>query len=66
MGPSSLPRPEKRDSKVIKAAQYWNNYIGEVLTKNKPPENPKSLEKPKKIVSAGVGQVEPIFFFDTR
>jgi hypothetical protein len=50
---------------VIKAAQYWNNYIGEVLTKNKPPENPKSLEKPKKIVSAGVGQVEPIFFFDT-
>ena len=55
-GSSSLPRPEKRDSKVIKAAQYWNNYIGEVLTKNKPPENPKSLEKPKKIVSAGVGQ----------
>jgi len=53
---TSLTRPEKRDSKVIKAAQYWNNYIGEVLVKNKPPENPKSLEKPKKIVSAGVGQ----------
>ena len=54
-GSTSLPRPDKRDSKVIKAAQYWNNYIGEVLVKNKPPENPKSLEKPKKIVSAGVG-----------
>ena len=51
-------RPEKRDnrdSKVIKAASYWNNYIGEVLDKKKVPENVKSLEKPKKIVSAGVG-----------
>ena len=51
-------RPEKRDnrdSKVIKAASYWNNYIGEVLDKKKPPENLKSLEKPKKISSAGIG-----------
>jgi hypothetical protein len=56
--PKTLQRPEKRDnrdSKVIKAAQYWNNYIGEVLDKKKPPENVKSLEKPKKITSAGVG-----------
>ena len=51
------PKPgEKRDSKVIKAAQYWNNFIGEVMVKNKPPENPKNLEKPRKITSAGVGQ----------
>eukprot|EP00093_Oithona_nana_P004102 04102.XXX_99616_91862_1 [CDS] Oithona nana genome sequencing. len=54
-----LQRPEKRDnrdSKVIKAAAYWNTYIGEVLDKKKPiPDNVKSLEKPKKIVTAGVG-----------
>jgi len=48
--------PEKRDSKVIKAAAYWNNYIGEVTSKAKPPSNPKSMEKPKKIVSAGIGE----------
>ena len=47
---------EKRDSKVIKAAQYWNNFIGEVMVKNRPPENPKNKEKPRKITSAGVGQ----------
>ncbi len=54
---ASLPRPEKkdRDSKVIKAAAYWNNYIGEVLDKKKLPDNVKSMEKPKKIISAGVG-----------
>merc|ERR1712223_840849 len=53
-----LHRPEKRDnrdSKVFKAASYWNNYIGEVLDKKKTPENVKSLEKPKKILSAGIG-----------
>ena len=53
-----LHRPEKRDnrdSKVIKAAAYWNTFIGEVMDKKKPPDNVKSLEKPKKIVSAGVG-----------
>ena len=53
-----LQRPEKRDnrdSKVIKAAAYWNTYIGEVMDKKKPPDNVKSLEKPKKIVTAGVG-----------
>ncbi len=43
------------ESKVGKAAQFWNNYIGDVIKKSKPPENVKSLEKPKKIVSAGVG-----------
>jgi len=48
--------PEKRDSKVIKAAAYWNNFIGEVTSKAKPPSNPKLLEKPKKIVSAGIGE----------
>ena len=56
--PHLRQRPEKRDnrdSKVIKAASYWNNYIGEVLDKKKPPENLKSLEKPKKISSAGIG-----------
>lgn len=56
--PHLRQRPEKRDnrdSKVIKAASYWNNYIGEVLDKKKPPENVKSLEKPKKISSAGIG-----------
>merc|ERR1719483_1295463 len=48
--------PEKRDSKVIKAAAYWNNFIGEVTSKAKPPSNPKLLEKPKKITSAGIGE----------
>eukprot|EP00092_Neocalanus_flemingeri_P000854 GFUD01000911.1.p1 GENE.GFUD01000911.1~~GFUD01000911.1.p1 ORF type:complete len:2354 (+),score=554.15 GFUD01000911.1:527-7588(+) len=48
--------PEKRDSKVIKAAAYWNNFIGEVTSKAKPPSNPKLLDKPKKIVSAGIGE----------
>ena len=45
---------EKRDSKVIKAAAFWNNYIGEV--NSKPPSNPKLLDKPKKITSAGIGE----------
>ena len=48
--------PDKRDSKVIKAAAYWNNYIGEVKSKSKPPSNPKMMEKPKKITSAGIGE----------
>merc|ERR1711872_81876 len=48
--------PEKRDSKVIKAAAYWNNYIGEVTSKSKPPSNPKLMDKPKKIISAGIGE----------
>ena len=48
--------PEKRDSKVIKAAAYWNNYIGEVTSKAKPPSNPKMMDKPKKIISAGIGE----------
>ena len=53
---TSLNKPgEKRDSKVIKAAAYWNNYIGEVIQKSKPPDNVKDMDKPKKIVSAGVG-----------
>ena len=47
---------EKRDSKVIKAAAYWNNYIGEVTSKARPPSNVKQLDKPKKIVSAGIGE----------
>ena len=53
---SSIKGPEKRDSKVIKAAAYWNNYIGEVNSKSKPPSNPKLLDKPKKITSAGIGE----------
>jgi len=48
--------PDKRDSKVIKAAAYWNNFIGEVTAKSRPPSNPKTLDKPKKIVSAGIGE----------
>ena len=47
---------EKRDSKVIKAAAYWNNYIGEVTSKARPPSNVKQLDKPKKIVTAGIGE----------
>ena len=53
-----LHRPEKRDnrdSKVFKAAAYWNNHVSEVMEKKKLPDNVKSLEKPKKITSAGVG-----------
>ena len=53
---SSKRGPEKRDSKVIKAAAYWNNYIGEVTSKAKPPSNPKTMDKPKKIISAGIGE----------
>jgi hypothetical protein len=53
---SSKKNSDKRDSKVIKAAAYWNNYIGEVTSKSKPPSNPKAYEKPKKIVSAGIGE----------
>ena len=54
---SNIPgTPEKRDSKVIKAAAYWNNFIGEVTAKSRPPSNPKLMEKPKKIVSAGIGE----------
>ena len=53
---SNKKNSDKRDSKVIKAAAYWNNYIGEVTSKSKPPSNPKSYEKPKKIVSAGIGE----------
>jgi len=49
-------KEKSRDSKVIKAAAYWNNYIGEVKSKARPPANPKLMEKPKKIVSAGIGQ----------
>ena len=47
---------DKRDSKVIKAAAYWNNFIGEVTAKSRPPSNPKMMDKPKKIVSAGIGE----------
>lgn len=55
-----IPNPalaENRDSKVIKAAAFWNNYIGEVISKAKPPDKEavRTLDKPKKIVSAGVG-----------
>ena len=50
------PQEKSRDSKVIKAAAYWNNYIGEVKSKARPPANPKTMEKPKKIVSAGIGE----------
>ncbi len=46
---------KEKDSKVVRAAAYWNNFIGDVIAKNKPPDNVKSLEKPKKISSAGVG-----------
>ena len=48
--------PDKRDSKVIKAAAYWNNFIGEVTAKSRPPSNPKTMDKPKKIISAGIGE----------
>ena len=36
---------ESKESKVGKAAQYWNNYIGEVISKSKPvhPDSVKSL-----------------------
>ena len=50
------PQEKSRDSKVIQAAAYWNNYIGEVKSKARPPANPKTMEKPKKIVSAGIGE----------
>ena len=50
------PQDKSRDSKVNKAAQYWNNYIGEVKSKSRPPANPKLMEKPKKITSAGIGE----------
>ena len=54
---SNIPgTPEKRDSKVIKAAAYWNNFIGEVTAKSRPPSNPKLMDKPKKITSAGIGE----------
>ena len=53
---SSLLKPDKRDSKVIKAAQYWNNFIGDMSTKTKPAEVTKVVEKPQKIISAGVGK----------
>ena len=53
---SSIQKPNQRDSKVIKAAQYWNNFIGDMGTKTKPVETTKIVEKPKKITSAGVGQ----------
>ena len=54
---SNIPgTPDKRDSKVIKAAAYWNNFIGEVTAKSRPPSNPKMMDKPKKIVSAGIGE----------
>jgi hypothetical protein len=50
------PQEKSRDSKVIKAAAYWNNYIGEEGRKARPPANPKTMEKPRKIVSAGIGE----------
>uniref|UniRef100_A0A0K2VA38 Protein kinase domain-containing protein n=2 Tax=Lepeophtheirus salmonis TaxID=72036 RepID=A0A0K2VA38_LEPSM len=55
---TSVSTPEKRenrDSKVIKAAQYWNNFIGDVISKSKSSDGAKGQPKPKKIVSAGVG-----------
>jgi hypothetical protein len=55
--PGAIMLSKEKESKVTKAAQYWNNYIGEQIQKSKPvsADNVKSLEKPKKIVSAGVG-----------
>ena len=53
---SNIGPDKSRDSKVIKAAAYWNNYIGEKKSQAKPPANPKTLEKPKKIISAGIGE----------
>ena len=40
-----MNNPESKESKVGKAAQYWNNYIGEVISKSKPvhPDSVKSL-----------------------
>ncbi len=46
---------KEKDSKVSRAAAYWNNFIGDVIAKNKQPDNIRSLEKPKKISNAGVG-----------
>ena len=41
----AVNNPESKESKVGKAAQYWNNYIGEVISKSKPvhPDSVKSL-----------------------